>query len=139
LNIKGWSAAALTPIVAFVALWPQVEPFADWLLKIFMLAIDRPLFQMGASSIVAGLALAAFIPHIPYIGKWQAGTTKGWTRFSAGLFTAGFFLLLTRPTTPPQWADCGTFAFVAGGCAAAGWTTFSGWFYKVVDKPESLK
>lgn len=131
-------AASLAPIAVVAAMWPQFEPFADWLLKIILLAFERPLFQLGGTAIVAGLTLACFIPHI-VPAKWQAGTTKGWTRFMAGLFTGGFFLLLTRPVTPPQWADCLTFAFCAGGASAAGWTTFSGWFYRVADKPESLK
>lgn len=133
-----WLAGALGPIALVAGMWPQFEPFADWLIKVFTLALERPLFQLGGSAIVAGLTLAVFIPHI-VPAKWQAGTTKGWTRFMAGFFTLGFFLLLTRPTTPAQWADCGTFGFVAGGAAAAAWTTFAGWFYKVVDKPESLK
>lgn len=135
------ASAVLVPAAAILALWPQIEPFADWLLKVVTLALNRPFAQTAALAVAAGITLAAFIPHIPgrFMARLQASTTKGWTRFSAGFFTFGFFLMLARPVTISQWADVGISAFVVGGFAAAGWTTFAGWFYKVKERPESLK
>lgn len=141
---KKWFAsfvASITALGMLFAQWANFEQALDWFLKVSLLIMERPTIQAVIVSIMAGVSLASFIPHlpIPWLRNWSPDKTKYWTRFTAIVTTFGFCALLLHPQDIDQWSVAFPYCTLAAGLSSALWTTLSGLLYRVVTKPESLK
>ncbi len=142
MNAKLTAAlTAATSVVALLALWPQVQPFADWLLVTSGSLLQRPVVHAVLTAVTLGVLVAGFVPHIPLglIQRWPVGTTKAVTR-SVGVIVA--FLVAYRlqaPSSQKEVEAAFIFSTLAATTTSAAWTTLSGLLYRVKAKPESLK
>lgn len=142
MNAKLTAAiTAATSVVALLALWPQVQPFADWLLATSGTLLGRPVVRAVLTAVTLGVLVAGFVPHIPlkFIQNWPPATTKAVTR-SVGVLVA--FLVAYRlqgPTTQKEIEAALIFSTLAATTTSAAWTTLSGLLYRVKAKPESLQ
>lgn len=137
MSAKFWTGlgAALVPIGAVAAMWPQFEPALDWFVRTSALILERPTVQALIVSMLLGVLLAGFLPHV-VPGTWRPSATKAITR---GLcmtvtFAACGVLLRDQPA-----AYALVYCTLSALASSAVWTTASGLLYRVADKPESLK
>jgi hypothetical protein len=132
---------AATSVVALLALWPQVQPFADWFLSTSGSLLQRPVVHAVLTAIALGVGFAAFIPHlpIPHMDRWKADTTKAWTRFVGVLIAGVVAYRLQAPETQAQIEAALIFSTLAAVSTSAVWTTFAGLLYRFKARPESLK
>lgn len=137
---KAWwtgAGAALVPIAAVFAMWGNFEPALDWFVKTSILILERPVVQAVIVSMVIGVMLSGFLPHI-LPGKWQPSTTRMVTRLVCGGVTFIACYVLLNPT-PGQEPIALVYCTLAWMSSASVWTTLSNLFYRVAPKPESLK
>lgn len=144
MDKKKWYASLLATITAAGVLagqWSNFEAFADWLLKVSGLILERPTIQAVIVSILCGLSVAVFIPHIPApcLARWSPTVTKFLTRLTAVVISATFCAILLQPDTTAEWVVAFPYCTLSAGMSSALWTTLQGPLYRVVKKPESLK
>jgi hypothetical protein len=141
---KKWYASlisVLTAAAGVLAFWPSFEPALEWFLKVSMIILENQVARAVMTSIIAGVSLASFVPHIPSqrIHDWPAHKTKAVTRTVAVITTFACCLLLLQPGSPYTWAVAFFHATIAAGFSSAVWTTLSGLYYRIAPRPESLK
>jgi hypothetical protein len=136
-----WYASLISVIAALAgifAFWPSFEPALDWFIRNSAIILERPQVQAVIASIVIGVLLAGFLPHIAP-GKWPAEQTKALTRFVSFAVTGICAYFLANPSNAVESRTAMIYALLAALASAQVWTTLSGLLYRVAPKPESLK
>jgi len=130
--------SVVTALAGIFAFWPSFEPALDWFVRNSAIILERPQVQAVIASMMIGVLLAGFLPHI-VPGKWPSEKTQALTRLVCFLVTGICAYVLANPRDAVEMRTALIYALLAALASAQVWTTMSGLIYRVAPKPESLK